>query len=131
MPNEPIWRGCEMMGDEHVKWHGRTGIPNFAWSSQARGFFSGRFRPETVNDPDVARTFYSDENWRRLRRARDLGASLGKSATQIACAYVLNQPFTSFALVGPANLQELTSCAEAGDINLSADDLNLLAGVSN
>ena len=129
--NEPIWPGCEMMGDEHVKWHGRTGIPNFAWSSQAQGFFSGRFRPERVDDPHIARTFYSEENWRRLRRARDFGASLGKSATQIACAYVLNQAFRSFALVGPETVQELTSCAEAAYINLSADDLNLLAGVSN
>src|SRR5262245_22704335 len=39
VPNEPMWLGCvSIAGDaEALDWYGRTRMPIFAWSSQARG----------------------------------------------------------------------------------------------
>ena len=44
VPNEPMWVGCiSLSGDaEALDWYGRSQMPVFAWSAQARGFFSGR-----------------------------------------------------------------------------------------
>lgn len=123
LANEPIWRGCEMMGREHVEWHMRTGIPNFCWSSLARGFFTGRFRPDDRSDPDFVRTFYNATNWERLRRAEELANQRGLSATQVACAYVLNQPFPSVALVGPVNVTELQANVAAAGISLTPAEM--------
>ena len=48
VPNEPMWAGCvSLAGDaEALAWYEKTQLPVFAWSSQARGFFSGRYTPE-------------------------------------------------------------------------------------
>jgi aryl-alcohol dehydrogenase-like predicted oxidoreductase len=41
-PNEPPWPGTVSATDTASRaWHERTGMPLFAWSSQARGFFTG------------------------------------------------------------------------------------------
>ena len=71
-------------------------IPLFPWSSQARGFFTGRAHPDDRSDAELVRCYYSDDNFERLRRADELGDDLGVAATAIALAYVLNQPFPTF-----------------------------------
>jgi len=44
IPNEPMWVGCvSIAGDAEAQaWYQQTRLPVFAWSAQARGFFSGR-----------------------------------------------------------------------------------------
>src|SRR3712207_8366596 len=58
VPNEPMWVGCvSLAGDEEaLAWYARTGMPILAWSSQARGFFSGRFAPEAADELEAARS---------------------------------------------------------------------------
>ncbi|HEU4754038.1 MAG TPA: aldo/keto reductase, partial [Armatimonadota bacterium] len=93
VPNGEIWMGCIDARDERsMEWYQRTGMPLFAWSSQARGFFSGRFQPGT-EDEFMNRVYGSPENWERLRRAQELGERRGFSATQVALAWVLHLPF--------------------------------------
>src|SRR3990172_8022148 len=121
--NEPMWRGCVMTDEAGLRWHEATGTPNFVWSSQARGFFSGRFKADDPSDPDMVRAYYNKENWERLARAERLGVERGLSATQVALAYVLNQRFPSIALVGPANVDELRQCAAAAETTLSAEEM--------
>src|SRR5579884_2022891 len=76
VPNEPMWVGCiSIAGDpDALAWYAQTRMPVFAWSSQARGFFSGRYAPEmtegaTPDAQNVIRTYYSAANWERYRRA--------------------------------------------------------------
>ena len=49
----------------------------------------------------------------RLRRAAQLGESLGVPATAVALAYVLHQPFPTYPLIGPRTIAE-TSSSMAG-----------------
>jgi aryl-alcohol dehydrogenase-like predicted oxidoreductase len=130
-PKEPMWGGCAMLDAEARKWHTRTQFPLFAWSSQARGFFSGRFAPDKLDgDKDVIRVYYNDENFERLRRANELGKKKGVSAIQIAFAYVMQQPFPTWCLIGPANVDELRSSVAALDLSLTPEEsrwLNLEA----
>lgn len=125
--NEPFWSGCVSADEETIAWHEKEQLPLLSWSSQARGFFTGRFKPEerSAND-DVVRVFYSDANWERLARAEQLANQKGVTTIQIALAYVLNQPFPACALIGAQNQQELLSCSEGANIKLMREELNWL-----
>jgi aryl-alcohol dehydrogenase-like predicted oxidoreductase len=126
MAKEPFWADCVSVTPEDRKWYEKTQLPLFSWSSQARGFFSGRFHPEDTSNADMVRVFYSDENFEKLRRAEKLGERKGVTAIQIALAYVLHQPFPVVALIGPANLDELNSCLEAERLTLTPSEMDWL-----
>lgn len=126
--NEPFWSGCVSVDDETWAWHRETKMPLLSWSSQARGFFSGRFTPEDRSNADLVRVFYSDDNWARQRRAIELAERKGVTGIQIALAYVLNQPFPTCALIGPGNTEELRSCREASDLRLTEEEIAWLEG---
>ncbi|MCM3748798.1 aldo/keto reductase [Paenibacillus pasadenensis] len=123
---EAYWPGCISADDETVRWHERQQIPLLSWSSQARGFFTGRFTPEIRDNHDLVRVFYSDENWERLKRAGQLAEQKGASTIQIALAYVLNQPFPACALIGAQNEAELKSCQLGAEIRLTKTELDWL-----
>ena len=106
---EPIWPGCVHISDDtQHEWFERTQMPLFSWSSQARGFFTGRVKPGDLSDPDVARCFNSPANWQRKQRAEELALKRGVTANEIAVAYVLCQRFPTFAVIGPRTIDELT-----------------------
>ncbi|WP_274362393.1 aldo/keto reductase [Paenibacillus thermotolerans] len=120
--NEPYWAGCVSIDDEGIRWHEKTGLPLLSWSSQGRGFFSGRFTPDVRDNSDIVRVFYNEGNWERLRRAKELGEKKGMSTVQIALAYVLNQSFPTCALIGPANIEELHSSYEGAQLTLTEEE---------
>jgi len=126
---EPFWAGCVSADASDCEWHEKHQMPILSWSSQARGFFTGRFTPEDRSNEDLVRVFYSDDNWERLRRAEQLGKEKGVSTIQIALAYVLNQPFPTCALIGAQNEEELISCLEGSDIVLTAEEVKWLEHV--
>lgn len=130
-PNEPFWAGCVSADAETCAWHEAQQLPLLSWSSQARGFFTGRFSPEIRDNADLVRVFYNDDNWERLERAKQLGASKGVTAIQIALAYVLNQPFPTCALIGAQSTEELRSCEEGALIRLTPEELNWLDLTTN
>ncbi|MDF2669876.1 MAG: aldo/keto reductase [Paenibacillus sp.] len=122
-PKEAFWAGCISADADACKWHEATQIPLLSWSSQARGFFTGRFTPDNLENEDLVRVFYSDANWERYNRAQKMAADKGFTTIQIALAYVLNQPFPSAALIGPQNQAEMDSCLEGAAIKLTPEEL--------
>jgi 1-deoxyxylulose-5-phosphate synthase len=143
VPNEPMWVGCvSLSGDEEaLAWYQQNQMPVFAWSSQARGFFSGRYAPEMADElaaqmphfdelalPErdrlnVFRTYFSDANWERYRRAEELAKTKGCTLQQITLAWVLHQPLNLYALIGPATVDELDNSIGALDVQLSNDEV--------
>jgi predicted dehydrogenase/aryl-alcohol dehydrogenase-like predicted oxidoreductase len=127
----PIWPGCVTASTEEWKaWLTSRQMPNFAWSSQARGFFTERAGRDKRDNEEMVRTWYSENNFKRRDRAIELANRLGKSPIHVALAYVLAQPFTSIPLIGPRTLDELEDSLRALDISLSKDDLEWLDGVA-
>jgi predicted dehydrogenase/aryl-alcohol dehydrogenase-like predicted oxidoreductase len=105
---EPMWADCIACSDAaSIAWLRRTGTPLFAWSSQARGFFTDRAGPDKREDAAMVRTWYSDANFARRARASSLAQELGTSMLNIALAYVLAQDFPVFPIIGPLTLDEL------------------------
>ncbi|MBI2301810.1 MAG: aldo/keto reductase [Armatimonadetes bacterium] len=125
--NEPMWDDCVNAVDAGSHdWYTRTQLPLLAWSSQANGFFSGRFKPEDANDPRLAgivRVWFNDGNWERLRRVRELEAKTGVPGIQLSLAYVLCQPMDVYALIGPETMDEMRGSFEALRVRLTAEEM--------
>jgi 1-deoxyxylulose-5-phosphate synthase len=122
-PNEPRWAGCISADADYIAWHERSNLPLLSWSSQAGGFFTGRFAPDKLDDQEAVRVYYSDANWKRYRRAAELAEAKGVTANQIALSYVLHQPFPTCAIIGPNRVEELHSSAEALGVELSPQEI--------
>ena len=124
---EPPWAGCLSASDAASRaWLTETQTPLLPWSSQARGFFTGRARPDDRSDAELARCWYSDDNFRRLERVDELARRRGVLPINIALAYVLCQPFPTFPLIGPRTLSETRTSLPALDIDLTPDELRWL-----
>jgi predicted dehydrogenase/aryl-alcohol dehydrogenase-like predicted oxidoreductase len=125
---DPIWEGCVSASDaESRAWFAREHMPLLAWSSQARGFFlPGRTAPEKREDEELVRCWYSDDNFERLRRVNEMAVRRNVLPINVALAYVLHQPFPTFALIGPRQLSETRTSFAALDVELTPDDLGWL-----
>jgi aryl-alcohol dehydrogenase-like predicted oxidoreductase len=124
-----IWPGCVSSSDGDWKdWLQARQLPNFAWSSQGRGFFTDRAGRNKHHSAELVRVWYSEKNFGRRDRAIELAGTLGKSPIHVALAYVLAQPFPVVPLIGPRTLQELDDSLEALDIRLTPEQVRRLEG---
>ncbi len=126
---DPIWAGCVAASDDDWKtWLNAKQIPNFAWSSQGRGFFTDRAGRDKRDDEELVRVWYSDRNFGRRDRAIELAQKLGRSPIHIALAYVVAQPFPVIPLIGPRTVAELEDSLSALDIKLTPEQVKWLEG---
>jgi aryl-alcohol dehydrogenase-like predicted oxidoreductase len=87
-------------------------------------FFARGDRSDT-SDPGLVSCWYSEDNFDRLDRAKELATRRGVLPIQIALAYVLCQPFPSFALIGPSTIDELRTSVEAMSIGFERLEIEL------
>lgn len=121
---DPVWGGCISASDEASRrWLKKNRLPHFAWSSQARGFFTDRAGRDKTADAEMVRCWYADDNFARRERAMALAAKKGVSPIAIAAAYVLHQPFPSFALIGPRVIAETVGSLECLGVELSPKEV--------
>jgi aryl-alcohol dehydrogenase-like predicted oxidoreductase len=121
---EAPWNGCiASAAAKSREWFRRTQLPLMPWSSQAQGFFAGLAAPGKLDNKDLVRCWYADDNFERLKRATELAGKRGCIPTNIALAWVLNQPFPVFPLVGPRALHEVTTTMDALDISLTPEEM--------
>ncbi len=118
--SEPLWGGCLTIGSEGRAWHEETQLPLFSWSSMARGYFAHS------TDPDVVRAYDNPVSQARRERAERLGKEKAVSAMQIAMAWVLNQPFPTFALAGLRTPDQAREALVAVDIELTSEEVRWL-----
>lgn len=113
-------------------WYRTTRMPIFSWSSLAHGFLSGHFcsdrRDEAGSDYErfVLRSYGSDDNFERLRRAELLATERGVSVPQIALAFILEQQLDVYAIVASRSPEEFAANAAALDLSLSRAELDWL-----
>ncbi len=126
------WPDCTSIsgpeGAEARKWYAENNVQIFAWSSLAGGFFSGRITSENFDNTMDAlsnttlRSYCQDENFDRLDRVCELAKKKNVSVPQIALAYVLTDPLYPFPLAGPVTPEELQSCVESFNIELTEQE---------
>lgn len=142
--NQPWWSLAEpkpetmaadlaRMDREMYEFHRRTGLAAMPYSSQANGFFAGGYGRE-IADPVspsahlVKAMYYREENFARLDRAVSLGRELGRTANEVALAYLLNQDFPVFPIVGCHTVTQLAATCRAADLALSRVQVEYLVG---
>ena len=124
---EPPWAGCLAASDAaSLAWLRATGTPLFAWSSQARGFFTERAVAAGLADGELVRCWHSPANLARRARAAEMARARAATLAGVALAYNLAQDFSLFPIIGPLNLDELASSLDALRLALSPADVRWL-----
>jgi len=127
---DPVWPGCIHVSDtESRKWMEAHNVVHFSWSSQARGFFTDRFDTESAHpgwDEELRRCWFGEANIRRRERCLTLAREKGVSPINIAAAWVICQPFDSYALIGPESIREMNSSLPALGVGLSREEIDWL-----
>lgn len=126
---DPWGPGCvTLSGPANVDaraWYLANQMPIFAYSSLARGFFSGRItldnfeETKLILDRACLTAYCHDVNFERLRRTIILAKEKQVTVPQLALAYILTSPLNVFALVGAANGDEFAENVRAFDIELT------------
>lgn len=121
---EPVWTDCISASDPASRqWLTENCIPLLAWSSQARGFFTERAGRDKRDDSELVRCWYADDNFVRRDRAYALAKKKGVPPIAIAAAYVLAQPFPTFALIGPRQISETVSSLVSLGVTLTVEEM--------
>ena len=123
---DPVWAGCISASDTDSRaWLTKTQLPLLPWSSQARGFFV-RASPDDLSDKELVRCWHSEDNFRRLERVQEMARRRNVLPINVALAYVLNQPFPTFPLIGPRIPSETRTSLPGLDVELTPDELRWL-----
>lgn len=117
--NDPWGGGCTTIAGPSKAadraYHAQHKLPVFAYSSMARGFFSGRIsadepkQAESILDAAAVKGYFSPDNFERLRRCEILAAEKKLTVAQIAMAWIFNQKdLDVYALVScsPQNMEK-------------------------
>lgn len=97
-------------------WYVRSQMPLFAYSPNANGYFNDRQKGSYDNATSAA----------RLDRCRELAANLDATPSQIALAYLMNQPFPVVAITGATKLDHLNDAIGADKVHLTQEQLRWL-----
>ena len=121
----PTRPGCRSISgdDAALDWYAQRRVAVVAWSSQAAGFFARPYLPGSPELTPRQRNYDRPDNWERWRRVRELAARLGATSAQVALAWVLSQPFETYAVIGTSSVRHLEESVGALDLCLSAADV--------
>ena len=124
---KPLWPDClSIYNNDYIKYLENHKIANFAWSSQARGFFiKENFIQKFIRrkfHKYLKDCFYSSENIERRKKAEELSNKYNCSPNDIALSWVIDQKFPSYAIIGPKNKSELKFSMNSVNIVLSDED---------
>ena len=113
------------MSEAVFTFHRDTQIPIVAYQAQAGGFFASKYDDEAVLlQSGLAETFGSELNLKNRRTACELAKEKGCTANQIALAWLLQQPFPVFPLIGPRTVEQLDDSLGALTVQLSTEELS-------
>jgi aryl-alcohol dehydrogenase-like predicted oxidoreductase len=121
---KPIYPGCVSASDRRFRqWLAESRCTLVPWSSQGRGVFTAIAYPEDLRSSALADCWYSETNVERLRRAHQLARLRGVLPVNIALGWVIQQPFPTFPIIGPRNVNELESSLGGLNVALSSEEI--------
>lgn len=118
------------MDNETWKFHRINKIPVAAYNSQASGFFASKYNNCSILEPNfpapaLAIKFGSKLNVLNRHVASDLATRKGCSINQVALAWLLHQPFLTYPIIGPRNIDQLEDSIGRTGIELNEEEMKL------
>lgn len=108
------------------------------WSPLAGGFLSGKYTRDSVagrgrlSGPNPFGTSkFTAVNWQILDVVREVASEVGRSAAEVALAWVMAQPGVTSTLIGASTLAQLKVNLAAADLLLSPEQLARLTAASS
>lgn len=105
-----------------TNWHEETKIAAIPFSSQANGFFSGKYKrgelTDSIIESNVYKRYFNDINFKRLEKVQSMAKKMDSTPNQIALAYLLGHPFPTFPVVGCKKKEHLLDSLGAAEISL-------------
>lgn len=120
-----------LMDEALEAYHEAEHLAAIPFSSQAGGFFSGRYRreqPAPVSKREFVKQHWHETNFGRLDRVLELAEQTGKAPAALALAYLIAHPFPVFPIIGARNAEQLIESCDAGTFRLDAEALRYLKG---
>ncbi len=103
------------------------------WSPMARGFFASNRTRDKSGDTSRSRTdtyghslYYQENDFQIADRVAEVAKKRGVTGSQIALAWVLQQPGITAPIVGASKMYQLDQAVAALDIKLSPDECKFL-----
>ena len=118
----PTWPGTLTANNpDFRRWLAERQMTNFAWSSQASGFFAG-----LAADGFLAHAWFFEDNLERRRRTYELADAIGCEPTTLALAWLLHIDLPIVPIIGPVTEGELRRSLEALQLELTTEQVGWL-----
>ncbi|SDL27470.1 Predicted oxidoreductase [Catalinimonas alkaloidigena] len=105
-----------------------------AYSPLQRGLLTGKMKPGYEfgkGDHRAGMSYFTDENLQRvnafLSKIKPLADEKGATLSQLVIRWTIEQPGITVALVGARNRQQAEQNAQAQNLHLSSEELNLIS----
>ena len=116
-----------IMNGEMYDWHLKERLPVVPYTSQAKGFFSKLEKGgKDALQGEAKRWFWSQRNWNTFQALQEISGRTGHSAGALALAFLLDQPFPVFPIVGFRTPEQMAVLQEADSITLTPEDMAAL-----
>lgn len=115
------------MDQPSLAWYRQQNMPIFAFSSQAKGFFSQAIEQGIEKLSDKSRSRFSNpENLEKIELVRTLSHTLQLSPAAIVTAYITSETPSSVAIVGCSSVAQLQDSLTGANVLLTPEQLAFL-----
>lgn len=109
------------------------GVGLIPWSPLARGFLAGNRTRDKSGDTARSKSdgfahdmYYADIDFDTVDRCKEVAGKHGKTAAQIALAWLLHKDGVAAPIIGATKVKHLDEAIEAVDIQLAPDEISYL-----
>jgi aryl-alcohol dehydrogenase-like predicted oxidoreductase len=111
------------------------GLGVIPYSPPATGFLSDKYHrgqeePQSARIGGVKRRYFNDKSWAIHDAVETLASQIGKSVSQVALAWLLNNPLITSPIIGPRSLEQLEDNLGVVGFRLTAEEKKSLDDVS-
>ncbi|MEN8172588.1 MAG: aldo/keto reductase [Chloroflexota bacterium] len=105
------------------------------YSPLAGGFLTGKYHqdqpiPDSVRASSAQQKYFNPRGWKVLETVENIAQTHQASISQVALAWLLNDPVITSPIIGPRTLEQLTDNLGAVDLQLSGEEMETLNQVS-
>ncbi len=121
-----------VMNGDMYDWHLKSKLPVVPYTAQAKGFFTKLEKggAEALHG-EAKRWFWSQRNWNTYHVLREISSRTGHPIGALALAFLLNQPFPVYPIVGFRNAEQMTVMRDAARVTLGPADKAALMAAYN